>query len=181
MRDCERAAHAIAHAEVYSYGLRMVRESYYSMSAALDGFPGTEDELQRFLEAMRCVESTLYRFQQAALEFAEDCGESGAWEAEDDRIERQEGIGMSKAKRKKDRIENADRHLMEEYDRCIALLDEAWGSMHEIRGLKEIIRGSMDGMDVPFSQTHWNGMMSALMIELTGDRENWRRRLEGRR
>lgn len=100
---------------------------------------------------------------------------------EDDRTERQKGIGMSKAKRKKDRIENADRHLMEEYDRCIALLDEAWSSMHEIRGLKEIIRMSMDGMDVPFSQTHWNEMMSALMIELTGDRENWRRRLEGRR
>lgn len=46
------------------------------MSAALDGFPGTEDELQRFLEAMRCVESTLYKFQQAAWEFAEDCGEA---------------------------------------------------------------------------------------------------------
>ena len=90
---------------------------------------------------------------------------------------------MSKAKRKKDRIENADRHLMEEYDRCIALLDEAWSSMHKIRGLKEIIRGSMDGMDVPFRQTHWNWneMMSVLMIELTGDRESWRRRLEGRR
>nr|DAJ90310.1 MAG TPA: hypothetical protein [Caudoviricetes sp.] len=76
MNGCERAAHAIAHAEVYSYGLRMVRESYYSMSSALDGFPGTEDELQRFLEAMRCVESTLYKFQQAAWEFAEDCGEA---------------------------------------------------------------------------------------------------------
>ena len=100
---------------------------------------------------------------------------------EDDRTERQKGIGMSKAKRKKDRIENADRHLMKEYDRCIALLDEAWSSMHEIRGLKEIIRGSMDGMDVPFSQTHWNGVMATLMIELTGDRESWRRRLEGRR
>ena len=100
---------------------------------------------------------------------------------EDDRTERQKGIGMSKVKRKKDRIENADRHLMKEYDRCIALLDEAWSSMHEIRGLKEIIRGSMDGMDVPFSQTHWNEMMSALMIGLTRDRENWKRRLEGRR
>lgn len=93
MKGCERAAHAIAHAEVYSYGLRMVRESYYGVCGALDGFPGTEDELQRFLEAMRCVESTLYRFQQAALELAEGCGGSGAWEAEDDRIERQGGMG----------------------------------------------------------------------------------------
>ena len=101
--------------------------------------------------------------------------------SEDDRTERQKGIGMSKAKRKKDRIENADRHLMKEYDRCIALLDEAWSSMHKIRGLKEVIRGSMEGMDVPFSQTHWNGVMATLMIELTGDRESWRRRLEGRR
>lgn len=181
MKDCERAAHALSYAEIYAHGLEMIRESYNSAVSCLDGFPGTEDEFQEFLEVMRCVEDIGHRLRDAALELAEDYGESGAWEAEDDRIERQEGIGMSKAKRKKDRIENADRHLMEEYDRCIALLDEAWSSMHKIRGLKEIVRENRGGMDVPFSQTHWNGMMSALIIELTGDRENWRRRLEGRR
>lgn len=85
---------------------------------------------------------------------------------------------MSKAKRKKDRIKNADRHLMEEYDRCIALLDEAWSSMLEIRGLKEIIRENRSGMEALPGQAHWNGMMGALMIELTRDKERWKRRLE---
>ena len=33
------------------------------------------------------------RLRDAAVELAEDCGESGAWEAEDDRIERQRGSG----------------------------------------------------------------------------------------
>ena len=88
---------------------------------------------------------------------------------------------MSKAKRKKSRIENADRHLMEEYDRCIALLDEAWSSMLEIRGLKEIIRTDRGGMKAPFSQAHWNKMIGTLMIELTRDKACWKRALEERR
>lgn len=87
---------------------------------------------------------------------------------------------MSKVKRKKDRIENADRHLMEEYDRCIALLDEAWSSMLEIRGLKEIVRANRGGMEAFPGQAHWNRMMGVLMIELTRDKECWKRRLEGR-
>lgn len=75
MNDYERAAHAIAQVEIGIWGLNMVRESYRGVCGALDGFPGTEDELQKFLEAMRCVESTLYKFKEAAWESAEDCGE----------------------------------------------------------------------------------------------------------
>ena len=33
------------------------------------------------------------RLRDAAAELAEDCGESGAWETEDDRIERPRGPG----------------------------------------------------------------------------------------
>lgn len=87
---------------------------------------------------------------------------------------------MSKAKRKADRIENADRYLMEEYDRCIALLDETWNSMLEIRGLKEIIRKNRSEMMALPDQAHWNRMMGALMTELTRDKEYWERRLERR-
>lgn len=60
------------------------------------------------------------------------------------------------------------------------LLDEAWSSMHEIRGLKEIIRENRSEMEALPGQAHWNRMMGALMIELTRDREYWKRRLEGR-
>lgn len=76
MNGCERAAHAIAHVEIGIWGLNMVRESYYGVCGALDGFPGTEDEVREFMEAMRSIESAFYRFQLAALEFAEDCGEA---------------------------------------------------------------------------------------------------------
>ena len=75
MNRCERAAHAIAHVEIGFHGLRMVRESYYGIRGALDGFLGTEDEKEEFLEAMRRIESAFTKFQQAAWELAEDCGE----------------------------------------------------------------------------------------------------------
>lgn len=87
---------------------------------------------------------------------------------------------MSKAKRKADRIENADKYLMEEYDRCIALLDEAWSSMLKIHGFKEIIRRDRSEMKALPSQAHWNMMMGALITELTRDKEYWERRLERR-
>lgn len=93
MRGCERAGHALSYAEIYAYGLETVREAYNSAVSCLDGFPGTEDEYRGFLEAMRRIEEVGDRLHDAALELAEGCGENGAWEAEDDRIERQGGVG----------------------------------------------------------------------------------------
>lgn len=71
MKDCEKAAHILAYAVVYFHGLRMVRESYYGITT-MNGFPGTENELQRFLEAMRCIEDVGGRLHDAALEHMEE-------------------------------------------------------------------------------------------------------------
>lgn len=75
MTDCERAAHAIAQVEIGIWGLNMVRESYRGVCGVLDGFPGTADERAELTEAMQRIESAFNRFQEAAWESAEDCGE----------------------------------------------------------------------------------------------------------
>lgn len=71
MRDCDRAAQALASARVYWFGFQIIKKAYFDAVIALDGFPGTEDELQRFLEAMRCVEATGARLYLTALDMTE--------------------------------------------------------------------------------------------------------------
>lgn len=76
MKDCERAGHALSYAELYAYGLEMIRESYNGAVSCLESFPGTEDEYQEFLETMRYVENVGFRIRDAATELAEDCREA---------------------------------------------------------------------------------------------------------
>lgn len=75
MRDCERAVQTLASARVYCCGFQMIKKAYFNAVIALDGFPGTKEELEEFMEAMRCVEDMELRIQKAAKELAEDYGE----------------------------------------------------------------------------------------------------------
>ena len=76
MKGCEKAVQALASARVYCCGFQMIKKAYFNAVIALDGFPGTKEELEEFMEAMRCVEDMELRIQKAAKELVEDCGEA---------------------------------------------------------------------------------------------------------
>ena len=71
MNELKRAAHALSCAEIYAHSLEMIWESYSGAVACLNGFPGTEDELQGFLEALLYIGEVGNRFRRTALDWME--------------------------------------------------------------------------------------------------------------
>lgn len=77
--------------EVEIIVVALTRESAVTVWSIADAISEDDDILE--LKARTTMIGALMEKLKAARELAEGCGESGAWEAEDDRIERQGGMG----------------------------------------------------------------------------------------